>query len=822
MTPRLRHAGRAPDLPGHAHLLPHDVLRAECDASTLGFSTTDEVEAVDAVVGQDRAMAAIAFGLKARGEGYNVFVTGPVGTGARPALESRLEAAARERPAPPDWVYLFNFDDPRRPRCAELPNGEGRRLARAMERFIADARREITRAFERAAYQERRRAIEVEIGQGREADLAALRTFATQHGFAVDVTPTGLTSTPLIGGRPATPELYAGLSEEERATRELERVKLEHQMSEFVAATRAAEREARDRIRSLDREVALFAVGHLVDEIAADHGTVPVVADWLENVREDVIEHLDELRLARAVEEGQVPVPIAAALRASQEFDDRYRVNVFVEGGDRAPVVVEADPTYQALFGRLEYESLLGATTTDHMHLRAGAIHRANGGYLLLNALELVTRPFLWGKLKEILRTGRAPVENLGEQLMLIPTTTLTAEPVAVQVKVVLIGRPEAYRVLYALDEDVRELFRVKAEFDTSMPWGPEQERDYARFVSSRVADHGLRRFDAGAVARVIEQGARMANHQRKLSTRFTELSGLVAEASHWAGEAGVEVVRAQDVQRAIDERSGRSSLVEHKLDELLEEGVLDIAVQGTRVGEVNGLAVADLADYRFARPVRVTATCTPGKGELVSIDRESKLSGPLHDKGFMIMSGFLSERYGAERPLSVHAELTFEQSYDEVEGDSAAAAELYALLSSLAQVAIHEGIAVTGSVDQHGDIQAIGAINEKIEGFFAVCKRKGLTGRQGVLIPKANRVNLMLADEVVAAVRDGRFHVWAIERVDEGIELLMGLPPGERGADGRYPAGTLHRKVEERLAVMAEKARLVAPRDNGRPEHRE
>ena len=485
----------------------------------------------------------------------------------------------------------------------------------------------------------------------------------------------------------------------------------------------------------------------------------------------------------------------------------RYDVNVFVshDSDAHAPVVIETNPTYPNLFGRIEHQGLLGgAFVTDHRLLRPGAVHRANGGYLMLPAAEILAQSFVWLKLKEILQMGRIRLENPAEQYALVPMTTLTPEAIELDLKVVLVGSPQLYELAYQYDDDVRKLFRVKAEFDWRVPWDEEGVHGYARFLSSQVRMNDLRHFDAGATARVIEHGARLAEDRERLSTRFVDIAGLAAEASHWAGLAGSRLVRSEHVERAINQKVRRSDLIEQRLLEMVAEGTIMLDFDGARIGQVNGLSVISLGDYSFGRPMRITASAGPGRGALISIERETELSGHIHDKGFLILSGYLRSRYGGERRLAVSAQLVFEQAYENIDGDSAASAELYALLSELARAPLRQDIAVTGSVNQHGELQAIGGVNEKIEGFHRACRIGGFTGRQGVIIPVANIRNLMLSREVVESVAAGQFHVWSASAIDEGLELLTGIPAGARRENGHYPEGTIHARVEERLEGWA------------------
>jgi lon-related putative ATP-dependent protease len=503
-------------------------------------------------------------------------------------------------------------------------------------------------------------------------------------------------------------------------------------------------------------------------------------------------------------------LPFAAA-RPSDHT--RFRVNVFVDQGgtEGAPVVVERNPTYYNLSGRIEYRATFGAMATDFREIKAGALHRANGGFLVLEALDVLRHPFAWEALKRALRAGESRIENLGEEFSAVPSASLRPEPIPLDVKVILLGPPVLYHLLYQLDADFRELFKVKVEFAPELDWTAAHQREYARFVSRWVRENGLRHLDRAAVARVIEYGGRLRESQRKLSTRLLDVCDVVSEASFWAERHEHPLVEAADVELAVRKKEYRSSLIEERIQELIRDGTIVIETDGARVGQLNGLSILDLGDHAFGRPCRVSARVSLGRGRVESIEREIELSGPIHSKGFMILSGYLASTYAQEWPLALAASLTFEQSYDEIEGDSASSTELYALLSALSGLPLEQGIAVTGSVDQHGNIQAVGGVNRKVEGFYATCKARGLTGRQGVIIPAANVHNLMLDEEVVAAVSDGLFHVWAVRTIDEGIELLTDRAAGRRRDDGSYPASSVHGLVATRLAAYAHQLRAFA-----------
>jgi lon-related putative ATP-dependent protease len=797
-----------PDTRTACALSPED-LRRRLDPQTLPFESTAEVEPLSGTIGQPRALDAIEFGLEVHDPGYNLFVTGQPGSGRTGTLQDYLAEVARARPAPSDWIYVFNFAAPDRPNAIELAAGRGSAFAQDMDEFLAAARREIPRAFESEDYEKRRSAILDDVGARRDALTAELERYAHARGFAVEMTPAGIVTIPIVSGRPITQADFARLPQEVRQQIEQAGEDVQKQVASTLRQLRQLEKEAAERVRGLDREVAQFAIGPLLHELRERYADSEGVIAYLGAVEEDMPGRLGEFR---STGEGELPAFLAALQRtADREADlSRYRVNVLVASGELtgAPVVVERNPTYYNLLGRIDYRVQFGAMVTDFHQIKAGALHRANGGFLLLNALDVLRNPFAWEALKRALLTGEIRIEGLGEQLSALPTATLRPEPVTLATKVVLIGSRELYHLLYALDEDFRELFKVKVDFAPEMDWSDEHVGSYAAFISRRVRDRHLRHFDRSGVARIVEHGARLREHQRKLSTRLIDIADVVTEASFWAGKAGRELVSAEDVDRAVERRRYRSNLAEERLQELIADGTLRVETEGVRVGQINGLSVFDLGDYAFARPSRVSARVSLGRGSVVSIEREIELSGPIHTKGFLILSGYLAAQYAQQWPLSLSATLTFEQAYEGVEGDSASAAELCALLSAIGEIPLRQSVAMTGSVDQHGRIQAVGGVTTKVEGFYAVCSARGLTGDEGVIVPASNVPNLMLRDEIIEAVRAGRFHVWSIESLDEALSILTGLEPGARDASGAFPEGTIHRAVWDRLRAYAERLR--------------
>jgi predicted ATP-dependent protease len=790
--------------------LAADQLRRRLDPSTLPFRTTEEVEPLVGTIGQPRALAAIEFGLEVETLGYNLFVAGVSGSGRETTVRDYLARFAATKPSPQDWVYVHNFGDPDRPSAIALPAGRGGELARDMDELVRAAQREIPKVFESEDYERRQREVNSEIGKKRELLDEELKRFAHERAFEAEISPVGIATMPLFEGRPVTKEQFENLPPEERDRITRVTGELQEEAASYLHRLHRLEKETAERIREVEREVALFATGPLFQELRERYAEDREVLAYLAEVETDVLARLDQFRRP---EESQLPFPFGGRQRDSFS---RYRVNVFVDNGATrgAPVVLERNPTYYNLVGRIEYRAAFGSMVTDFREIKPGALHRANGGFLVLELLDVLRHPFSWEALKRALRGGEVRTENLGEEFSAVPSATLRPGPIPLDLKVVLIGSPLLYGLLYQLDEDFRELFKVKADFAPEMEWSEDHFAGYAGFVRRRVDEVGLRHFDRSAVARLIEYSARLREHQRKLSTRLLVIADIVGEANFWAGKAGHELVAAEDVDRALAQREYRSNLFEERIRELIADGTIVIDTEGDRCGQVNGLSLLDLGDYVFGRPTRVTASVSLGRGTVQSIEREIELSGPIHSKGVLTLSGYLAGKYAQELPLALAATITFEQSYDEVEGDSASSTELYALLSALSGLSLAQGIAVTGSVNQHGEVQAVGGVTRKIEGFFATCKVKGLTGEQGVIVPRANLPHLMLQDEVVEAVRAGQFHVWAVDTIEEGIELLTGCPAGARQADGGYQEGTVNALVEQRLQHYADQLRAFVSTD--------
>jgi lon-related putative ATP-dependent protease len=794
--------------------LAPEALRATCDASRFTFETTAELDVASTIVGQPRATAALQFGLGMVGGGYHIFVAGSPGTGKMTAVNVFLAAAARSRPAPADVCYVYNFLEPERPRVVLVPAGRGRQLANQLKELLRIVRHQLPRAFESDDYTSQRDAIVKTLEQEREKLFPELSEHARAASFALQMTPAGLVLVPLVQGKAMSEADFEALRVDARQSLQETRARLEDEVSQVLKLLRDRERVVRERVEQLDRDVALHTIGGLLDDLSETYADLPAITEYLAAMREDMIAQVDLFRATAAGTDSPAPPDVwqrEGALR-------RYQVNVLVDRGATtgAPVVSEPNPTYQNLVGRIEKEAQFGALVTDFTLIRSGALHRANGGYLVLRAEDVLRQPLSWDALKRALRNRELTIEDAGEWLGMTAIRTLRPEPVPLDLKVVLVGEQATFYLLYGLDPDFSELFRVRADFDLSMPWAKEGEDALARCVATICHDERLRPFDRGALARLVEHAARLAEDQTRLSLQFGILSELVREASYWAGAGGAATVSVEHVRQALAQQVYRSDLVEERLREMIARGTLAVDVAGEVIGQVNGLAVETIGNYSFGHPSRITASVGVGRDGVLDIEREANLGGHIHSKGVLILAGYLIDRFAQGQPLTLSARLAFEQSYGGVDGDSASSAELYAILSCLAGLPLKQSLAVTGSVNQKGQIQAIGGVNEKIEGFFATCQTSGLTGEQGVLIPASNVAHLMLREDVVDAVRDGHFHIYAVKTVDQGLALLTGVPAGERDAEGRYPAETLNARIEARLHRMMEALRVVATPSDG------
>lgn len=785
--------------------LSPDQLRRVYDASRAGFQSTADLPQVKDIIGQPRGTRAIEFGIDIKSPGFNVYVLGPAGTGRATAVARFLRQKAATEPAPSDWVYVYNFAEPRRPRALSLPPGLSSQFRDGMKALIENLQRDIPRAFEAEAYTQAAERIQHALEDETNAAFEAVQNQAAARNFTILQTPSGPVIAPVVRGQVMAPEAYEALPDEVRRQLDQARRELGDALEEALRAVRQRQKQAKEQLRDLQRQVAAAVVDREIADLRTAYARVEAILHYLDEARADI---LDQVSAFLPQEEGQPPVEAAPSRAGEPPGVRRYAVNVVVDNGrtQGAPVVVADNPIYTNLVGRIEHEVRLGALATDFTLIKGGDLHRANGGYLVLQALDVLADPFAWQALKRALQNRQVAIEELDSRALIAPTLTLEPEPIPLDVKVILMGGPELYDLLYEGDENFRETFGVRADFDTEMEWTPENEQQIALFIAARCFEEGLTHFDPTGVGKVVEFASRLVGDQGKLSTRFGAIADLVREAAYWAQKNGHALVTAADVMQAIDEQTYRSNLLEERSRQAVEQGLIFIDTAGAVVGQINGLAaILQIGDYAFGQPQRITARTFMGRLGVVNIEREVALAGPIHNKGVMILAGYLGGQYAQGQPLTLSAQITFEQSYGGIEGDSAASAELYALISSLSGYPLRQDIAVTGSVNQKGEIQPIGAVTEKVEGFYAVCKARGLTGTQGVMIPAANVRHLMLREGIVQAVAEGKFHIWPVRTIDEGLELLTGAPAGERGPDGAYPEGTVHHAAQKRLREWAE-----------------
>ncbi len=800
-------------------------LRRTYDPKDLGIETTENLKPLQGIIGQKRAVSALQFGLGIQEVGFNVYVAGPPGIGRMTAVRSFLEELARRKEKPPDWCYVNNFDDAYQPKVCRLPAGRGRQLQQDMKSLVDHVRREIPKVFEGEEYGNQRDNIMKELDRQRSHVLEQLNEHVSKAGFALQTTQFGIMMIPVLGGRPLNEAEFQALPAPARNDFQRHREELQDDLKASMKQVRLLERTAQEKLQELDKKVALYVVGGLIDDLAEKYHDLPEVQEYLAAVRRDILENIETFKSggstpAAPTAEG---VPIPAPWMQDLPFR-KYQINILVDNSrqEGAPVVVELNPNYNNIFGRVEKETQFGALHTDFTMLRAGSLHRANGGYLVLPVEDVLRNPFTWDGLKLSLRNGVVQIEEVGERYGFVVTKSLRPQPIPLDIKVVLVGRPLLYYLLHSYDEDFPELFKVKADFDTRMPRSDENIQDFIAFLCTFCQKENLKHLDSSAAAKLLEYASRLAEDQEKLSTHFGAMADIIREANYWAIQQSATNVCAEHVQKALDEKICRSNLIQERIQEMITREALLIDTAGEAVGQVNGLSVIGLGDYDFGRPSRITASVGPGREGIVDIEREVELGGPIHSKGVLILSGYLAEKYSRDKPLTLASRLVFEQSYEGVEGDSASSTELYAILSALSQLPIKQGIAVTGSVNQRGEVQAIGGVNEKIEGFFDVCRAKGLTSEQGVIIPQSNAQNLMLREDVVEAVKSKKFHIWAVKTINEGIEILTGMPAGERGSDGKFPEATVNYRVEQRLEKFAECLKEFPEEARAKPKRKE
>lgn len=787
--------------------LSPEQARKKCPDDMFLCSSTGELEALDEIIGQDRAVRALRFGLRMGRKGFNIYASGIPGTGKQTAIQNFVSEIAKDRPIPSDWCYVNNFQDQTRPKALQLPPGKGAQFKKDMDQFVSNLKKALSTAFESEEYGKRReqtlKAIEEEGNQL----TATINSMAQQAGFILQRSPVGFIVVPVMRGQPLTDSDFAQLPARVQQELESRRQELQQALGNYMRQFRDLGKKADEAVRQLNRSVALYALEPYMSAMRENYGSFEQIQKYLRDVEEDVLANLSELISGEEQQSQRTPFPFP---RMREDPTERYKVNLIVDnsGAKGAPVITEPNPTYVHLFGGTEKEARFGTLVTDYTMIRAGSAHQANGGFLIIPVEGLFTNPMVWGSLKRMIDNEKIEIEEPSEGLGLMITKSLRPDPIPYSGKIIVVGDPQVYETLYSLDKDFRELFKVKADFDTTMDRKQENVTRYASFICALCQKEELIHLDPSGIAAVVEYSSRLADRQDKLSTQFAAIADIIREACFYAHEEKAELVTRRHVEKALEEKVYRSNLIQNKLQEMIERRVLLVDVDGEKTGQVNGLSVLGLGDYMFGNPSRVTASVAVGREGIVDIEREAQMGGPIHTKGVLILNGYLNERYAQEKPLSLSARLVFEQSYSGVEGDSASSTELYALLSALSDKPIKQYLAVTGSVNQKGEVQAIGGVNEKIEGYYAVCKALGLNATQGVVIPASNVENLMLKEEIIESIKDDEFHIYAVKTIDEGIEILTGHSAGERLADGTYEPGTLNYLVQNRLQEMADKAR--------------
>ncbi len=779
-------------------------LYKRCDPKDFSFNTTEDINELSGLIGQEKALRSLDFGLGMNSGGYNIFAIGESGTGKMTTIMSMLHEKASHEPAPVDWCYVYNFKDPDVSTAISFQPGRGAVFQKEMDELIKTLKIEIPKAFESKEYETQKNKILDDFQQKQAEYLLRLDQEAKEKGFTVKKGPTGILIVPIKeNGELFTKEEFEAIDENTRKQMEDTGRLFQEKLNDVGRILREADKIVRDMLTRLDKMVVLDIIGPLIDAVGKRYQDQQKVRRYLEDVREEMLTHLDDFKTP---EEQPAPLPFLKMPKAEASFT-KYSVNVIVNNGESlgSPVVYESNPTYLNLFGRMEYKVQYGMAATDFTMIKAGSLHRANGGYLVVDATELLKNAFSYDALKRALKTGEIKIEDVLEQYRLISTAGLKPDPIPLNTKIVIIGNPYLYYILHSYDEESRRLFKVKADFDSRMERTPENMEKYAKYVARCSKEENLLPFDNTGVARVIEYGSRFADDQNKLSTRLSEVADLIRESHYWAKKENSKVVKGDHVTRAVDEKIFRVNRIEERLREMILEDSLIVDTTGEKVGQVNGLAVLDMGDYSFGKPSRITAKTFVGRAGVVNLERETKMSGKIHEKAILIITSYLGSQYAQKKPISLSASIAFEQLYDMLEGDSATCAELYALLSSISGIPLKQSFAVTGSMDQSGEVQPIGGVNQKIEGFFSLCKMRGLDGSQGVIIPKRNKRNLVLNREVVEAVREGRFSIYTIDRMEEGLEVLTGRKAGEIGEDGTYPEGSINYFVEKRLTEISE-----------------
>ena len=780
--------------------LSAEQLKYNCNISSFDFETTENLEPITDVVGQERAVKAVQFGLFNKSNGYNIYISGLVGTGKRTYAQKTVKLIAKKEAAPSDWCYVNNFDNPAQPLSIKLPCGTGQKFKTDIHELFLTLKHGVKKLFNSEDYEQAKNNLLRTIKEKKNEIINEFNEYSEENLILPQWTANGFVGIPLKNDKVMTPEEYQQLPKEDRERIDIALREVHEKSNDIMRKLQRLDRDGREELKKLDREVGLYAVGHFIEELKEKYSAYSDVIKYLEAVKQDVLKNINDFKAAPPEEENN---PLAFYKAFSKDNNkNKYAVNLLVDNKDceGAPVVYEINPTYYNLIGRVEYENRMGVVSTEYSMIKAGAIHRANGGYLILNARDLLTNFGAWEALKRVLKTKKILIENLGEQYGALAMASLKPQEIEVDIKVILIGNPYIYYMLYSYDEDFRKLFKIYADFDNKMENNEVNINKLIGFVTSTIQRKNLKHFSVDAVAKVIEFASRRAASQNKLTTQFNEIVELLCEADAWARLDNENLVNKKYIDKAIKEKRYRNNKYEEYYQEMFVEGKILIDTSSRKVGQVNGLAVIGAGQYSFGKPSRITANTFLGKSGIINIEREADMSGKTHNKGVLILSGYLGQKYAQERPLSITSSITFEQSYGGIDGDSASSTELYAIMSSIADIPLKQYIAVTGSVNQKGEIQPIGGVTEKVEGFFAVCKAQGLTGEQGVMIPKQNVNELSLDEEVITAVAKGKFHIYPVATIDEGIEILTDVVAGTLNAKGKYKKGTFHGAIVDKL----------------------
>lgn len=789
--------------------LPTSQVRRICDPEQFNFKSTEKLPHLKEIVGQDRAVHALVFGLEMKDHGYHVYAVGPMGTGKATTIRKYLEKEAKNKPVPNDWLYINNFDDTDKPKKLQLPAGIGRKFRDDMDKLVLELKTEVPKAFEAEAYTKEREAVEKNFQNQSDELLQQLAKKAEERGFQLVQTSHGFAVVPMVEDKVLTPKAQLKLNEEKRKELEANQEVLLDEVHDLMRRFDQLQKDARDKLQDLDRRVVGFAVAHMIDALKKKYKTYEAIISFLVEVHDNLLKNVPAFKQLKQIESIPPHERMLMMGKAEPLFEE-YKVNLLIDNhkAEGAPVIFEKNPAGPNLIGRIEQQGWLGTLVTNFRMIKAGALHHANGGYLILNILDVLKKPYAWEVLKRALKNREVVIESMIESLGGFSTRTLEPEAIPLDIKVILIGNPMFYYMIYEYDPEFKELFKVKADFAAHMDWTEQSAYQYAQFISMVCQEEKLKHFTPEGVAKIVEYGSRLVDHQKKITTQFGDIVDAIRQSVYWAGKNGNDLVMAEDVQKALDEKIYRSNRIEELIRQMIEEKTIKINTEGEAVGKINGLAVLSLGDYSFGKPSVISSRVFVGGAGIVSIERETDLGGKIHNKAAMIITSYLGGRYAQNVPLAFSASITFEQVYEAIEGDSASAAEIYVLLSTLSGYPLRQDLAITGSVNQHGEVQAIGGVNEKIEGFFHVCKIAGLTGTQGVIIPESNVQHLMLHEDVIDAIKKGKFYIYAISNIDEGIALLTGKPAGEIKSDGSYPKGTVNFAVQQRIVELANKAK--------------